>query len=438
MLVVYSPSLSFWWDEFSLIQAHTQFAYGIANSHMGHFLPLGRLAFAFYVEAFGASYLPMMLINALICFVSIALLFLFIRTTDEQQFLTHLLFAIPVISLISSAGVLYDIQWAMQVCWFLSILFGAFALFSLNLLRNQYLFLALSLFLSWLSLSSNIIGIAILISAIGIWKSKLTFKQVSLILVSSFCLFFIGYIVAKNSHPIDPNAYGSPIDLIAISKNFYLVIELTGVLAMSWLLSPISVFSTSSQSRFYSLGSNIDSVSHLNLVVLLLLFSFLILWILRSEKKHVPLSLLLLILGIVGQSGLIVISRFGFFSESRSSQLQGFLHVRYAPILQLLATFFWMFLLITYMHGRRKRIPSAIPIVILILLITTTAWAALQLPKSIANSSDLGRISRTKDQLIEFKKCGDPSSVFIYGEIQPSIPSPLMCEITGTVSGLND
>ena len=57
----------------------------------------------------------MILINALVCLVSLVLICLLIRPHGAPSFLIHLLFVIPIVSMLSSAGVLYDIQWAMQV-----------------------------------------------------------------------------------------------------------------------------------------------------------------------------------------------------------------------------------------------------------------------------------------------------------------------------------
>ena len=436
-LIAYTPLLSFWWDEFSLIQAHQKPFRGISDSHMGHFFPLGRLAFAIYVETFGSTYFPMILINGFICLVSITLIFYLICPETDRKRPARPIFLIPVAGLIGSVGFLYDIQWAMQICWFLSIFFGATAICSLHLSRFRNLFFAISILLSGLSLSSNIVGVVILVSAVGIWRKKLKPKQVICTITSGLCLFLTGYMLAKFAHPIDPNAYGSPVDFEKIFNEPMQVIKLTCVIAFSWLLSPISVSSTSSQSGFFSLGSWVSSISSLYLVVLFFVLFPLVFWSLKSHQKHKPISVLLILFGIFIQAGFIVVSRL-YFGQDESLQLQGLLHVRYAPIMQLLATLFWTFIFLSCLGSKRSLFTSFSTYSIASLLIATVSFVVLNLPKAIATSSDIGRISHTKAQLDEFKRCGVPLDVVVIKSIQPSIRSSTMCEITSTVSGLND
>lgn len=438
LLIAYTPPLSFWWDEFSLIQAHQKPFHGITDSHMGHFFPLGRLAFAFYVETFGSSYFPMILINAFICLVALILIFFSIQTATLKKAPLRPIFLIPVATLMGSVGFLYDIQWAMQIAWFLSIFFGATAICSLHLLRFRNLFLAISILLSWLSLSGNIVAVAIFVSAIGVWKKKLSTKHVFFTITGGFCLFLAGYILAKNAHPIDPNAYGYPVNFTNVFNNPMKVIELTCVIAVSWLLSPISVSSVSSQSGFLSLGSEVGSIPNLFLVVLLFVLFPLVFWSLKSHLKHKPISMLLILLGIFIQAGFTVVARFVFYGQEESIQIQGLLHVRYAPVMQLLATLFWTFLFLACLSTRARLLTSICTYSIASLLLATLGLVLLSLPKSIANSSYIGRISYTTAQLDEFKKCVVPSEVTIFPDIQPSISSYTMCEITSTVSGLND
>ena len=255
-----------------------------------------------------------------------------------------------------------------------------------------------------------------------------------------------GYTLAKYAPPIDPNALGHSVNLANVFDNPMKVIELTCIVAVSWLLSPISVSSVSSQSGFLSLGTEVASIPSLFLAVLFFVLFPLVFWSLKSRLKHMPISILLIFFGIFIQAGFTVVARFVFYEQEEYRQIDGqeeylqivgLLHVRYAPIMQLLATLFWIFLIIASIQ--QKRVLSRVPaFVVSVLFLATTGWALLNLPKSIAESSYSGRISKTNDQLNEFKKCSDPSSVVIYSEIQPSIPSALMCEITATVSGLND
>lgn len=379
----------------------------------------------------------MILINAFICLVALILIFFSIQAPTFKSASINPIFLIPVATLMGSVGFLYDIQWAMQVAWFLSIFFGATAICSLHLLRYRNFFLAISILLSWLSLSSNIVAVVIFVSAVGVWKKKLSTKEVFFIITGGFCLFLTGYTLAKHAPPIDPNAFGHSVNLANVFDNPMRVIELTCIVAVSWLLSPISVSSVSSQSGFISLATEVASIPSLFLAVLFFVLFPLVFWSLKSRLKHMPISILLILFGIFIQAGFTVVARFVFYGQDEYSQILGLLHVRYAPIMQLLATLFWIFLITALIQ--QKRVLSRVPaFVVSVLFLATTGWVLLNLPKSIAESSYSGRISKTNDQLNEFKNCSDPSSVDIYSEIQPSIPSALMCEITSSVSGLND
>lgn len=393
-------------------------------------MPVGRLAFAFYVSAFGDSYLVMILANALICATSLYMIFYIVKGEDQTSFLGFILLICPVISLLFSTGYIYDIQWAMQICWFLSVFFGATALIALQLNSYRFIFFALSITLSWLSLSSNIIGVAIFVTAIAIWKSNLKIRDGIFVIAICGCLFFTGFILARYFHPIDPNAYGIPVEFGVILDNWIEIVQLTGVIATTWLLSPLSINSTLSGKGFQNLGEHVYNHQDLNLFVLSIILILIFTWCIQSHNRNNPISLFLLLLGIVVQSGIIVISRFG--------PLQNLLHVRYAPILQLLATLFWSIAVINCLRHKRRVFASVFVLPISFLVFVTIGCVSMNARKLIEQSSDTGRVSQTSAQLDQFQYCSNPGRVYIFKEIQPSISSQEMCLIVASVSGLID
>jgi len=244
-------------------------------------------------------------------------------------------------------------------------------------------------------------------------------------------LFFTGFILARYFHPIDPNAYGTPVEFGVILDNWIEIVQLTGVIATTWLLSPLSINSTLSGEGFGALGGHVYRYSNLNMLFLTIVLILIITWCVHSHNRKNPTTLLILLLGIILYSGLIVATRY-------VGHLSDLLHVRYAPILQLLATLFWTIAVSIFLAHRRRMLLAVLVIPISLLVFATIGYVSVNARKLIEESSFIGRVTYTLSQLNEFKFCNTPNQVIIFKEIQPSLSSQEMCTIVASVPGLID
>jgi hypothetical protein len=430
LALIWTPKLSYWWDEFSLVQAHSAPNGGILYSHMGHFFPVGRLAFFLEESVFGASYSWMIYINIVVFFTSLMFFMqplLGVNQGFESRIPLLKFFLAP--SLLLSIGIWYDLQWAMQICWFLSILFASLAFASLRLQKFRTSIFTCLFLLSWLSLSSNIIGAAFLIVALGFWTSVLKKIEATIIVVVSGMLTLIGSRLALINPPIDPLAAGWPIDFQNIIANAWEILLLGSTTLTAWLVTPIGILLPSSESWFSEFGNTVFEYRIANFVFILGIMICLFRRVLVQEfelKSLVPITILI---GMFMTTLLIVASRYG--------NTQSYLHIRYAPILQFLSVLFWVSTILT-LKASSNRLALIFSHTLLFLFSLTTVISLFNIKNTIESASYVGRVTNTQLQLDQLKLCGSSREIFVYPEIQPSISGETMCKIATTVHGLTD
>lgn len=426
----WSPKLSYWWDEFSLVQAHSSPYGGIFYSHMGHFFPIGRLAFYLEENIFGDMYLWMVCINIVIFYWALIIFQMPLLRTNcvstKMRILVNFLLA-P--SLFLSIGIWYDLQWAMQICWFLSIFFASLAFLSLRLTRLRKQLFMCTFLLSWLSLSSNIIGVAFLVVALGFWSNTLKKIEALTVLGLSGILTLIGSRIAEMNPPIDPLAAGWPIDFQNVINNAWEILLIGSATLTTWLVTPLGIFLPSSEALFTAFGKEVLEHQVINLIVVAALFMGLLCRVLIRKFETQSLASLTFLVGMLMTALLVVASRFG--------NTQSYLHIRYAPIMQLLGVLFWVCTILT-LEFSTKRFRRIFSRSLLFLFALTTAISFVRIESTIRDASYVGRRINTQLQLNELKSCDFSNTIAVYPEIQPSISSGTMCEIALTVRGLTD
>jgi hypothetical protein len=428
--LIWTPKLSYWWDEFSLVQAHSAPNWGILHSHMGHFFPVGRLAFFLEESVFGASYSWMIYINIVVFFASLMFFIqplLSVNQSIETSIPLLKFFLAP--SLLLSVGIWYDLQWAMQICWFLSILFASLAFASLKLQKFRTPIFTCLFLLSWLSLSSNIIGASFLIVALGFWTSVLRKIEATIIIFLSGILTLIGSRLALINPPIDPLAAGWPIDFQKIIDNAWEILLLGSTTLTAWLVTPIGILLPSSESWFSEFGNTVFEYRFVNFVFILGLMIFFLRRVFVHEFELQSLVPITILVGMFLTTLLIVASRYG--------NTQSYLHIRYAPILQFLSALFWVSTIVS-LKTSASRLSLIFAHTLLFLFSLTTVISLLNIKNTIESASYVGRVTNTQLQLDQLKLCKSTRDIFVYPEIQPSISGKTMCEIATEVHGLTD
>lgn len=193
-------------------------------------------------------------INLVVLFSSLSIFQLSLqRTLSISAVNSFVLNFLLTPSLFLSIGIWYDIQWAMQICWFLSIFFATLAFASLSLTRFRIPIFIGAMLLSWLSLSSNIIGAAFLIIALGSWTGTLKKTEAILVLGLSSALTLAGSRLAEIIPPIDPLAAGWPIDFHNILNHALEILLLGSTTLTTWLVTPIGILLPTNEKYFLNL-----------------------------------------------------------------------------------------------------------------------------------------------------------------------------------------
>ena len=432
--VLWSPTLSYWWDEFSLIQAHRKGALGFLDGHMGHFFPLGRAVLWLETAIFGDLYFLLVVSNGLILLTTVLILQrqLFGRGLGREHPILSAAAGCLIMSLsFTSTGMWYDLQWGMQICWFLAVLFGVWAsTVVLNNTQSYIKFYSLIL-LSWLSLGSTSIAIFFLVSGLSLRRNNFNRKHTLIYLLVSIVLTFFSSRLALFFEPIDKTALGWPTNVSVIFEQTGEVAKWSLATAVVWLATPILFFLPTDASNYVTVGTYVYNNSTVFAILLFLVcLLILTLHIKRSNRNEsVGITAGFLLIGTVVASSLIVVSRI--------DNTQSFLHTRYAPLLQILSIMFWLTFLLLLTNSRNVLV-IALSRVFLLALVSTVVFALWNSKQTIENASEDGRISYTELQLEELRKCQNEQSIVVHPNIQPALNSEEMCKIAKSIRGLTE
>jgi hypothetical protein len=432
--IIWSPTLSYWWDEFSLIQAHQKGALGFLDGHMGHFFPLGRAVLWLETVVFGDFYFLLVVFNGLILLTTVLMLQrqLFGRGSGENNPILSTAAGCLIMSLsLTSTGMWYDLQWGMQICWFLAVLFGVWA--STVVLHNtqSYIRFYSLIFLSWLSLGSTSIAIFFLVSGLSLRRNNFNRKHTLIYLLVSIALTFLSSRLALFFEPIDKTALGWPTNFSVIFEETWEVSRWSMATAITWLATPVLFFLPTDAANYITVGTYVYNNS-IVFAILLFLICLLIftLHIKRTNRdESVGITAGFFLVGTVVASSLIVVSRI--------DNTQSFLHTRYAPLLQTLSMLFW-FTIVLLLANSRIFLAVALRRVVLLALFSTVLFALWNSKETIESASEDGRISYTELQLEELRKCQKGQSIIVHPSIQPALSSEEMCKIAKTIRGLTE
>lgn len=422
--VLWTPDLFYWQDEWTILQSASQQPLaGLHVNHMGHFFPLGRLAFLVQMWLFRSWYFPLLITNLFLAYLSVRLALRLVRRHFGK---TPGALAASVLAVwFTSTGVVFDIQWGFQVAWFMSVTLGL--LLADELLTHKHLRLRGVVFfsLAWLSLSSNLVPTMLLVSALYLSASRSTLKRrlttISTLIGASVILTLLGSWIAFRFPPVDTTAIGVKPDLSVMTSNFWPILGWTLVMSIAWLSAPIMIFVPSGILKLEDVGAFLENQRLTTTVAAILLY--LLVGFHAKRGNRFPLFLLI---AMFGASLVVAAGRYGSFNS--------FFHERYAPVLGMIAALFWIGLLGDPKKEPRRGVRLAQSRYIISgLILLSTVVGVIRYPATLSNSSVQSRREQTNAQNYELSLCGTAHNVAIYGSIQIALSAADMCEIVASL-----
>lgn len=420
-----SPRVSYYQDEWSLLQSQVRPLGGALVSHMGHFFPIGKLIYWLETVVFGANYRGLIWVNAATHAAGVVLLLRWF--VDHSGLRQSRLIQLAVISvLLTSAGAMYSIQWGIQIKWFLDIAF-AVALLQIacadqRMSRWVLLLMSLTVFtftsaslILLLLVASLVIHIGDGLSRASVWLS-----------VSALTGGTAGSLLARVKLPTDVNAQGMPVELGEALLGWRDVLRWTSALALTWLTAPISIVGPTDRNYATTVGEflsnqNIASAIAWSVVILMLFIIFG-----RSHRTIAERLRPFFLLGVILFSALLTVL-------FRFNNTRDFFAIRYGPGFLLLASVHWSLVILQPNNDRLSRwIQRGLGV----LLTATALTGLLRFTSTIETASDLERVRDTVTQIEELQKCGRSNDIVVLRTIQNSLTGPEMCEIASNVRGL--
>jgi hypothetical protein len=210
--------LTFFWDEWDVVSATLESPYyGILQDNGGNFFPLSRIIFGLELGVFGTWYPGYMLVTSLL-FGGTALVFNMLL--DDGSTLRRLTLSAFAVIYLSSTGVLFASSMGFMLLWGLSPLLAVIsATFFIRSREKNHKHMKMLVFgwlfflLSWVSFSSSIVLMALLIVGLihfapqGHKKSSsgcLHIKLSIAILSASAVLAIVGIRIAALNPPANP------------------------------------------------------------------------------------------------------------------------------------------------------------------------------------------------------------------------------------------
>jgi len=420
-----SPRLSYYQDEWSLLQSQVRPLGGALVSHMGHFFPIGKLIYWLETVVFGANYRGLIWVNAATHAAGVMLLLQwFVNHSGLRQ--SRLIQLAVVSVLLTSASAMYSIQIGMQIKWLLDIVF-ALALLKVvcidQRISGRVLFLTvLTIFTFTSTALTLLLLVASLITHVGERLSRASLWLTVFALTGGIT----GSLLAGVWLPTDVNARGWPVEYGEALLGWRDVLRWTSALALTWLIAPLSIVGPSDRNYATTVGeflSNqyIASVIAWSVVILTLLIIFG-----RSHGTTAQRLRPFFVLGVTVFSALLTVL-------FRLNNTRDFFAIRYGPLFLLLASVYWAFVML---HPHKSSLIRWIQRGLGVLLTATALTGLLRFTSTIEAASDLERVRDTVTQIEELQKCGRSNDIVVLRTIQNSLTGPEMCEIASNVRGL--
>jgi hypothetical protein len=264
---IVSTRLWFWWDELTVLNEQSQSVKGLLLSHEGNWFPLGRLAFFVENKVFGNAYGWYAAINAILVVIIVALTveqFRAVCLRMHGRVVRTLSFpAMVLVAYALAGGIIYDIQFAFQVAWFLSILsivLGCWLIGRKGWSAWWYpAFIAVSfLFLASPTLPASILGVALIRlqrTNNGVERRVLRISWEFASITTGVALTGAGFLISSAFPPNDPYAAGEPIHPIFLLHHLGPIAATIFSTTTTWILTPVGIVTNSSDTASRHLGA---------------------------------------------------------------------------------------------------------------------------------------------------------------------------------------
>ncbi len=390
----------FWWDEISIIDAHSKPFKGIFIGHQGNWFPLGRLFFYLETKLFGSAYQWYVAVNAILVLAIAALLVDILRRLpisegSPTRWIRVGVIGVAVILYVTATGNLYDIQWGYQAAWFLSILSILAGVCIIQRRNLSPVLLALPMLFSFLFLASNtlaatLLGVALLTITLSDEQrsTRLGPLRWELVAIGAACaLVLIGTQLARTFEPSDLGARSSALEISEITGQPGMAFSLVVAGISLWLVTPVSLVLQHSNPMFNAAGWWLQK----RVVVALssiLGMGALGVWILRGRdeiRDRFRLAIVYLISGIAVFQIMVTVRGFPLMITNFGR--------RYDPSLMLLVILAWTLLALAPTTGRSARVLQRLAAT---LLAATAVVSLITLPREIRVASYPPRIGEAE------------------------------------------
>lgn len=257
----------FWWDEISIIDAHSKPFKGIFVGHQGNWFPLGRLFFYLETQLFGSAYQWYVAVNAILVLAIAALLVDILRRLpisegSPPRWIRVGVIGVAVILYVTATGNLYDIQWGFMADWFLSVLAMLIGVWIIQRRDLSPIVLMIPTVISFLFFASNtiaasLLGIALLTVTMSEERRSTRLGPVRweiMVIGGAAILFLAGTQLARAIEPSDIGARSSPLGFQGIADRPGLAFSLLAAGITVWMITPVSLVLQHSNPMFNAAG----------------------------------------------------------------------------------------------------------------------------------------------------------------------------------------
>jgi hypothetical protein len=390
----------FWWDEISIIDAHSKPFKGIFVGHQGNWFPLGRLFFYLETQLFGSAYQWYVAVNAILVLAIAALLVDILRRIPNSEGSPHRwirlgVIGIAVILYVTATGNLYDIQWGFMAAWFLSVLAMLIGVWIIQRRDLSPIALMIPMVMSFLFFASNtitvsLLGIALLTVTMSEERRSNRIGPVRweiVIIGSAAILFLAGTQLARAIESSDLGARSSPIAFSDLADRPGLAFSLLAAGITVWMITPVSLVLQHSNPMFNAAGWWLQRHVPISLASIAGLAG-LGAWILRGRdaiRDRFRLAVLLVVVGIAAFQTMTTIRGFPLMITNFGR--------RYDPSLMLLVILAWTLLALAPTTGRSARVLQRLAAA---LLAATAVVSLITLPREIRVASYPPRIGEAE------------------------------------------
>ena len=394
---------------------------------MGHFFPLGKLAFWLETRIFGSHYVGYIAVNLALHATSAVLLNNWIRRHSGLDANRLVRLSVAAIYLTASSAI-YSSQIGMQVKWHLSIVLTLAVLNTLARFHRFNFRVMVLVAMTILTFTGTSVTLLLLTGALETRARIVNRLPVSIIMLAlAFLGGGVGVFLAEIWLPTDVNARGWDVDLGEILLGWRDVILWTSTVALTWLLAPISVVGVSKRSFTQEFGGYLQENIHVSAAIWVVVLLMVCLLATRSVSAFSNRIRILLTLGVVLFSSLLTV-------VFRLGNTRDFLAIRYGPLLLLISLFFWVLIVLQPSTDLFVRLVQRS---LALLLVVTAITSIVRVEETVQRASDKERIDLTNAQNEEIRMCSQSPEIRVFRSIQNSLTGPELCSIASSIRGFD-